>query len=299
MLLHRISKQQRGDKLTLVSGLLTTAYLVFTSFLYWRLPDDTSNVYERNSLLFFVLIAQGNGIVTASISVFHHEKALLKRERAQKMYRVLPFFLAKVASDATNNILLPLLYGIVVYWTAGLRPSMGHFGKFLLGFYGTLSCAQNMGFFLSILFPDLQMAMILVPPLTLFMFIAAGFYIPFNSMNVGMKWLSYLSFARYGYSGLLINEFRDREIPCSNYNNGGDGDGDGDSAQGITFGSSSGSGSGSGNDTNDMCPMQGSLVYESMGLEGIFASYWVNIGVLAVFQLMFLVGAYALLRRSK
>ena len=54
MLINRISKQQRGDKLTIASLLLTLTYLAFTGFLYWRLPDDTSNVYERNSLLFFV-----------------------------------------------------------------------------------------------------------------------------------------------------------------------------------------------------------------------------------------------------
>jgi ABC-type multidrug transport system ATPase subunit len=279
MLINRISKQQRGDKLTIASLLLTLTYLAFTGFLYWRLPDDTSNVYERNSLLFFLLIAQGMGIVTTSISVFHRERALLRRERAKKLYRVLPFFLAKVASDSTNNIFLPLVYGIVTYWTSGLKQSVGSFLRFSLGYYLSLSCAQSMGFFLSILYPDMALAMLLAPPITLFMFISAGFYIPFHNMNAVMKWLSYGSFARYGYSALLINEYEGREIPCPENNC---------ELSGIAIGGS-----------NNECPLLGDRVYESIGLDGVFASYWFNIGILAIFQVLFLVGAYVLMRRSK
>ena len=107
---------------------------------------------EWNSLIFFMLIAQGNGIVLSSITAFNRERALMRRERAKKMYRVLPFFLAKVISDMTNNILLPVVYGIITYWITGLRPSAVAFLKFLLGYYLSLSCAQSMGFFLSILY---------------------------------------------------------------------------------------------------------------------------------------------------
>jgi len=279
MLTNRISKQQRGDRLTIASLLLTLMYLAFTGFLYWRLPDDTSNIYERNSLLFFLLIAQGMGIVTTSISVFHRERALLRRERAKKLYRVLPFFLAKVASDSTNNIFLPLVYGIITYWTSGLKQSIGSFLRFSLGYYMSLSCAQSMGFFLSILVPDMALAMLLAPPITLFMFISAGFYIPFHSMNVVMKWISYGSFARYGYSALLINEYAGREIPCPENNC---------ELSGIAIGGS-----------NNECPLLGDRVYENIGLDDVFASYWFNIGILTIFQVLFLVGAYALMRRSK
>ncbi len=278
MLTNRISKQQRGNKLTLATFLLTLTYLTFTNFLYWRLPDDTSNVYERNSLLFFLLIAQGQGIVTTSISVFHRERALLRRERAKKLYRILPFFLAKLLSDSTNNIFFPLVYGIITYWTAGLRQDASSFFRFCLGYYSSLSCAQSMGFFLSVTFPNMGLALILAPPITLFMFISAGFYIPYHNLNAVMKWASYASFARYGYSALLVNEYEGREIPCPEDND----------FAGISIG-------GGGNE----CPLPGSAVYESLGLEGIFANFWFNIGVLVAFQIVFLVGAYVLLRRSK
>lgn len=280
LLTSRITKQRRGEKLTRVTILLTLTYLAFTTFMYWRMPNDTAHIFERNSLIFFMLIAQGNGIVTSSIAVFNRERALLRRERAKKMYRVLPFFLAKAASDMTNNIALPMIYGMVSYWTAGLRPSLVAFLKFVLGYYLSLSCAQSMGFFLSILYPSMELAMILAPPITLFMFILAGFYIPISNMHVAMKWISYLSFARYGYSALLINEYEGRDIPCFEEEEDGE--------SGIIIGG-----------IIDECPLPGYNVYESIGINGVFANYWFNIGILAIFQTLFMVGAYVLLRRSK
>jgi ABC-type multidrug transport system permease subunit len=238
------------------------------------MPDTTSWVYARNSLLFFMLIAQGNGIVVGSISVFQCERALLRRERAKKLYGVFPYFLAKISSDMTNNILLPVCYGVITYWTAGLRPTFVNFLKFVLGYYLTLGSAQSMGFFISILIPNQSIAMILAPPITLFFFIIGGFYIPLSNMHVGIKWASYISFARYGYSALLVNEFEGRYIPCS----------DDDIA--VSIGAT------------DECPMPGDSVYESVGIEGIFANYWFNVFIVFILQVAFLTGAYGLLRRS-
>lgn len=275
LLASRTLKQRRGEKFTKVSILLTFAYVFFTSFFWWQMPDTTSWIFERNSLLFFMLIAQGNSIVVGSISVFQRDRALLRRERAKKLYGVFPFFLAKTVSDMTNNIILPMCYGIIVYFTAGLRLEVAAFFKFVLAYYLTLSCAQSMGFFMSILIPNMQMALLLAPSITLFFFIIGGFYIPLSNMHWGIKWASYISFCRYGYGALMVTEFADRLIPCS------------DEEAAVSVGGS------------EECPLPGDLVYESVGIEGPFANYFFNILICAILNIFFLVGAYAMLRRSK
>jgi ABC-type multidrug transport system ATPase subunit len=277
LLMGRTLKQRRGEKLTGVSALLTVCYMCFTGLFWWRMPNNTAWIFQRNSLLFFMLIAQGNSIVVGSMTVFQRERVLLRRERAKKMYGVLPYFLAKTASDMTNNILLPMCYGMVTYFTAGLRPTAVHFFKFVLGYYLTLSSAQSMGFLLSILIPNVSIALILAPPITLFFFILGGFYIPLANMHAGIKWATYTSFARYGFSALLINEFEGRDIPCA------------DEDVAISLGGASG----------DECPVPGDSVFESVGLEGIFTSYWFNIGITAALQVFFLTAAYFQLRKSK
>mmetsp|Transcript_45191 Transcript_45191/g.109367 ORF Transcript_45191/g.109367 Transcript_45191/m.109367 type:complete len:684 (+) Transcript_45191:89-2140(+) len=276
LLAQRTVKQRRMEKITRVSILLTFTYLFFTALFWWRLPDTTAFIFERNSLLFFILIAQGNSIVTGSITVFQRDRALLHRDRAKKMYGVLPYFLAKTASDMTNNIVLPFIYGAIVYFTCGLRTGVIPYLKYLLAYYLTLSSAQSMGFFMGILIPNINMALLLAPAVTLFQFILGGFYIPIANLHVGIQWASYTSFARYGYAALMVNEFDGREIPCAD-----------EGEVPIAIGGSS------------ECPLPGDLVYESVGIQDIFANYWFNVGVLALFQIFFLFGAYGLLRRSK
>jgi ABC-type multidrug transport system ATPase subunit len=203
LLMHRTIKQHRGERLTRTALLLQLMYLCFTALFWWRIPDNTARIFERNSLLFFMLIAQANGIVIAAVTVFQRERVLLSRERAKKMYHVSSYFLAKTVSDMTNNVLLPVLYSMIVYWTAGFRFSATAYFKTSFTFYWIYSTAQSMGLFLSVLIPNPQMALVLSPPITLFFIILGGFYVPFASMHPGILWASYLSFARYGYSALM------------------------------------------------------------------------------------------------
>ena len=107
LLTERTLKQQRGERLTFTAGLLQLAYLFFTALFWWRMPDNTSYVFARNSLFFFMLIAQANGIVIAAVTVFQRERILLRRERSKKMYGVSPFFISKSLNDMSINVLLP------------------------------------------------------------------------------------------------------------------------------------------------------------------------------------------------
>jgi ABC-type multidrug transport system ATPase subunit len=103
MLTIRAIKQTRGEKISNAAILATTAYTAFESLFWLRLPDDTNHIYERNSLIFFLIIAQGNGIVISSVPIFRRDRSLLTRERSKKMYRVLPYFLAKTLAGESKN----------------------------------------------------------------------------------------------------------------------------------------------------------------------------------------------------
>jgi ABC-type multidrug transport system permease subunit len=239
------------------------------------MPNSTGWIFERNSLLFFMLIAQSNGIVIAAVTVFQRERALLQRERAKKMYGVGAYFLAKTLSDMTNNVILPLLYCLAVYWTSGLRPTLPAFLKFILNLYLTFSTAQSMGLMMSIAIPNMQVALVLTPPITLFFMIMGGFYIPFDSMHPGVEWLSWLSFARYAFTALVVNEYQGRDIPCATND------------VSISIGADSG-----------QCPLPGEDVIHSLGIQGVAESFWFNMAMLLLLQIFFRISAYWLLRRS-
>jgi ABC-type multidrug transport system permease subunit len=274
LLTGRTLKQQRGERLTRVAAILTVAYTMFTSLFWFRLPDDTSSIYQRNSLLFFLLIALSNGVIMGGMTVFQQERALLERERAKKLYGVLPYFLAKTASDMSTTVLLPCLNASVVYWVANLRPTGKAFVQFVLAFYLTLSTAQSMGLFISISIPNMAIALLIAPAVSIFFMIMGGFYVPLQSMTPVVRWVSWLSFARYGYSSFVINEFQGRDIACAE-----------DVV--ITIGAPG------------ECPLSGDEVLAAMGIEGTSANFWFNVGIMLLLQLVLRVAAYALLRRHK
>lgn len=277
LLTQRTLKQQRGERLTATAAGLQFAYFFFTALFWWQLPDTTAYIFDRNSLLFFMIVAQANGIVITAVTVFQRERALLRRERAKKLYAVSAYFLGKTVSDLTNNVLLPLLYGMLVYWTAGYRVEPDAFFKFTLAFYLTLSTAQAMGIWMSIAIPSMHVALVLAPPLTLFFIIMGGFYIPYENMHKGVYWASWLSFARYGYSALIINEYAGRDIACASADE-----------LSISIGGAS-----------DSCPLLGDDIISSLGISGVAESYWFNVGMCALLQVLFRCAAYVSLRRSK
>ncbi len=275
LLTRRAVKQTRGERISKATLISQSAYLIFESVLWFRLKDDTNHIYERNSLIFFFIIAQSNGLVTQSVPIFRRDRALISRERSKKMYRVLPYYLSKSLAEMTTSIMLPLIHVMIVYWTANLRARVDAFLKFTLLFYLTLTSAQSIGFILSAALPSLQLALIITPTISIFFLILGGFYIPFSNMPVWASWIKWISFATYGYSGLLINEFSGRSIPCA-------------LDVGVSVGSTS---------LNE-CPQQGDDVLIALGITGWLSSLWFNVFMLIALQLGCRWGAYILLRRS-
>ncbi|KAL9178389.1 hypothetical protein ACHAXT_000036 [Thalassiosira profunda] len=269
LLTVRASRQHRGQRLTLVALVQSFAFTAFVCLAWGRLPNTTTYNFSRASLLFFLIIAQSNSVVMSSLVIFSSERRLLMRDRAKKMYGVLPYFIAMTLSDMTNSVLLPSLNGIICYWVCGLRPTADAFFVFVLVLYLSISAAQSTGLFLSVLIPNTQVALILTPLLTICLMIIGGFYMPYDLISPALRWASWLSFCRYGFSAFLITEFGDRYIPCDEPD---------DALQ---------------------CPMPGSEVIASYGIEGVWTGLWPNVALLVAIQIFLRGSTYILLRRSK
>jgi ABC-type multidrug transport system ATPase subunit len=138
----RAAKQQRGQHLTVVAFLVTFCWTAFTCLAWGRMPDTTAYVFNRASLLFFLIIGQSNSVVSTSLVTFSAERRLLSRERAKKMYRTLPYFIAMTLSDMIHSVTFPTLYGVIVYWICNFRPTAHAFFVFVLTLYLTISAAQ-------------------------------------------------------------------------------------------------------------------------------------------------------------
>lgn len=177
LLIIRAQRQGRGERITRVALLLTICWTVFTGLAWGYIPNNTDYVFNRASLLYFILIAQSNSVVTTSMLTFGGERKLLSRERAKKLYGVLPYFMAKTLADSVNAVAMPMIYGILVYWICNLRRSASNFFVYVLIYYLSISAAQSFGLFLSIAIPNFSIALMLAPLLTICLIILGGFYV--------------------------------------------------------------------------------------------------------------------------
>jgi len=100
--------------------------------------------------------------------------------------------------------------------------------------------------------------------------IIGGFYIPYETISPALRWLSWLSMARYGFSAFIVNEFGGRHIPC-----------------------------GDDSEDEESCPLSGSSVISSFGIEGVWTGIWANVVILVAIQVFLRLSTYILLRRSK
>ena len=66
------------------------------------------------------------------ILIFPDERPVFLREVNNNMYKVGPYFLAKISSEMPFSILMPTTFGIIVYFAVGLNPDAGNFFLFLI-----------------------------------------------------------------------------------------------------------------------------------------------------------------------
>ncbi|GHP07967.1 hypothetical protein PPROV_000670900 [Pycnococcus provasolii] len=114
LLFRRALIQQRGTSLTF-ANLVSTAFATLWSACFWFNLDGrtTAKLFERRSLLFFMLISQANAIVIASVNAFASERVILTRDKAKGLYRTSTYFIAKTLSDGMNILIMPLFYAVM------------------------------------------------------------------------------------------------------------------------------------------------------------------------------------------
>merc|ERR1712137_120497 len=69
--------------------------------------------------------------VTKTLSVFSQERVIMERERSKGSYDVGPYFGAKLIAESPIGAVFPLLFGALLYPTAGLHPKFSRFARFL------------------------------------------------------------------------------------------------------------------------------------------------------------------------
>ena len=264
VLLARSSRQQRGDVFNAVNVFQILAVAVIAACLW----SGSTAVQDIIGVLFFVNIQQSFNAQNTVLRIFPSERALMLRERGNGTYRMLPYFLAKSAGDLVAVFVLPVFYALIIYFSVRLRFEAASFFFYLLLSLTTVFTGQSLGLLVSIAVPDLALANCISFVFVLMIMLFGGFYVNVDRIPDWIAWIRYVSYMYWAFSGMVINEYGGRVLPC------------GSAASDSDYGG---------------CPFNGDQVVAAMGFDAgntVFRSWIILLSMALTFRLL----AYLCLR---
>lgn len=141
-----------------------------------------------------------------SITVIE-DRPTMNRERTAGLYRTSSYFLSKIIFDLPFEILWPTILSSIVYFSVGFRSGFGPFVIFTLTLWFVAFDSASLFFAIATLSPNLGVAMALAPLLLILLILGSGFWVLPSQIPGGWIWLYYISFFRFAFQALMVNEF--------------------------------------------------------------------------------------------
>jgi ABC-type multidrug transport system permease subunit len=151
------------------------------------------------------------------ILIFPDERPVFLREVNNNMYSPSAYFFGKVIAELPASVITPTVYGCITYFAIGLSTVYAWKFPLYLGLLILIyAAAGSYALIISTLFADKQLAVTLTPVLIIPFMLFAGFFVNQNNIPVWLIEFQYLSFFKYGYQALMLNEYTDLKLACMN-----------------------------------------------------------------------------------
>jgi len=165
-------------------------------------------------LLFFLPVNISFSTLFPIITYLPLLNGILTRERSTGAYRVSTFYLSRVAIEIPTAILGRMILFIMVYWICGFRTQAGPFFIFIAINILTVIVSVVMGMFVGSTSKNLAVVQTLTPSLNVVFLLFGGFLLPLGSVPKWFVWIYWISYLRYVFAALCINEFKGRTLDC-------------------------------------------------------------------------------------
>ena len=137
------------------------------------------------------------------------------REQANKMYGVLPYYLAKIMSELPSFIVPPTLFTLITFFGIGFTRTADNFLIFWAMIISTVIAGVSFGYFISSTVKNPVAAMQLAPVIIMPLMLVGGFYVNQDSMPIWMRIFSYIAPFKYSFNTFARTEFEGSPYPLA------------------------------------------------------------------------------------
>ncbi|XP_076673356.1 ATP-binding cassette sub-family G member 4 isoform X2 [Andrena cerasifolii] len=183
--------------------------------LYYDIGNDGAKVLSNLGFLFFNMLFLMYTSMTITILSFPLELPVLLKENFNRWYSLKAYYLAITLSDIPFQAIFCIVYVTIVYFltsqpTDGMRFSMFLGACLLISFV-----AQSVGLVVGAAM-NVQNGVFLAPVMSVPFLLFSGFFVSFDAIPVYLRWITYLSYIRYGFEGtaLATYSFGREKLKC-------------------------------------------------------------------------------------
>ncbi|CAJ0578806.1 unnamed protein product, partial [Mesorhabditis spiculigera] len=188
-----------------IAQTLITALI--TGIVYWQTPINKMTVMTINGILFNHIRNLNFMLQFPAVPAITTELPIVLRENANGVYKTSAYFLAKNLAEVPQYCLMPTIYISMVYWMSGLEPYILSFLFSILISILVVGVAISVSYAVATVFGDTAIAMTFLPIFVVPTMAFGGFFINYEDIPWYFQWLASLSYFKYGYEGLAINEW--------------------------------------------------------------------------------------------
>lgn len=169
---------------------------------------DRSCYFDRTSLLFYsvMLLVMGRMPIVSALFV---DRPIFYRERSSGAYGTFAYFVSLVLPRLPLLALNVLCYSLGAYTMPDLRAGADHYFVFFVLMLLAGFCGLFFAYLVMALSPNTAVALSYFPIVLLTNLLYAGYMVFLPTMaDWQSSWLPYLSFCRYAFQGLVLNELQ-------------------------------------------------------------------------------------------
>uniref|UniRef100_UPI0037E70C59 ATP-binding cassette sub-family G member 8 n=1 Tax=Semicossyphus pulcher TaxID=241346 RepID=UPI0037E70C59 len=199
----------------LVHGFEALLMSLLVGCLYYGAGEERLSIQDTVALLYMIGALTPFAVVLDVIAKCHTERAMLYHELEDGMYSVTSYFFAKILGELPEHCVFTLVYGLPIYWLAGLNEAPERFLLNFLLVWLMVYCSRAMALFVAASLPTLQTSAFMGNSLFTVFYLTGGFVISLENMWLVASWLSHISFMRWGFEGMLQVQFRGNKYPVT------------------------------------------------------------------------------------